>query len=827
MSLRWKLILANLKSYVRESLLVILSTMVSVSLLTAIGLSMHGFYRTIGDMLTKDPQVNAWSWQVREPHLLELVLNDLDVLDYLDLRGDEIYDETHGMGIGPSMAYECKDSMNQYICEGRTIIEGRASENQHELVIPNTSKLAIGDVVTVVHHDRSEAGTHYEFTVVGRSKNDYSGSYLLKKGEKTRTQQNVMVSLAFKPGVKHIDKFLNQISETHPEIFESRDESRFEGSPLFSYNSDYNFFTGHQSKPSSFFYTVLGSTAVMMLIVAAAMMSLIVNSMVALAQRKSCTYGVLRTVGMTQPQLKNLMMLEGFGISAVGVALGLGFGMFMKTSLFVSIEAILKSLMHQDAPPFSVNHGTSLLIIALIACFSLVLVFIALMIMAKRLFKRSAVDTIKQEGVLLKKAPSLKKHVPLELAQIQSKRTRTKRGIQVSIFLSIVLFLTIQSWTSSLMASMNQTYGRFDTEITISDRDHTTFSDLKKESHEVQTLMNPYHKKIKEDVVIYTSSIHEIDPKHYFEASYLDYLSELAEDGSTISAHVRVLDDPSFKELLSDAGLSKDGSVIAIPFVDIPRSRLKEPDYVGPILKPSELKNMAIKRHDISYPLPVDHVLDKIPSTFEFMDIPRGGVVFITSESWIEQQGYEQVSFYRAEHYFKTELEIQEVRSIKSDVSEHDSVMFISEIENSVIVTQLKRTVSKVISVVFGLIMITVLLSLVNTALTQSQMRARTIASLKGLGMTQFQLTRMHFYESIQSIIAPSISGLVFGSIVSYGLFMFSKANFMLDETIPFKVELSTFIMLFGCIAMIIVVQTIVLYFGSKGQDLIKKMKNI
>ncbi len=245
------------------------------------------------------------------------------------------------------------------------------------------------------------------------------------------------------------------------EIYDFMEENHFSG----SVNTEVLMSEG--SSRYSTFYSVLYSLAAIVTgLIMFGSVSLIYNAFSISISERTKQFGLLSSIGATKKQLRKMVFFEAFAVAAVGIPLGILSGIAGIGVTLMLIGNKFEALGMKVEMKLCVS-ALSIVIAVLVA---LVTVLISAWIPSRRATKISAVEAIRQNtdikvtGKYVKTSKLTYKlfGLPGVLASKHYKRSRKKyRTTIMSLFMSIVLFVSASAFTSYLMESVT---GGFATE---------------------------------------------------------------------------------------------------------------------------------------------------------------------------------------------------------------------------------------------------------------------------------------------------------------------------------------------------------------------------
>ncbi len=184
--------------------------------------------------------------------------------------------------------------------------------------------------------------------------------------------------------------------------------------------------------------------------------ALIYNAFSISVSERTKQFGLLSSVGATKKQLRKTVLFEALAVSFIGIPLGIlsGIGGIGVTLYFIGNK--FRDLI--DSTPADLRMSVSLISVIIAVVIALVTVLISAWIPSKRATSITAVEAIRQNKDIksksVKTSPILYKlfGLPGVLAHKHYKRSKKKyRATVLSLFMSIVLFISASAFTNSLI----------------------------------------------------------------------------------------------------------------------------------------------------------------------------------------------------------------------------------------------------------------------------------------------------------------------------------------------------------------------------------------
>ncbi len=213
------------------------------------------------------------------------------------------------------------------------------------------------------------------------------------------------------------------------------------------------------------FYTVFyGLAAIVIGLIMFGSISLIYNAFSISVSERTKQFGLLSSIGATKRQIRQMVLFEAFAVSVIGIPIGIIIGI---TGIGVTLLCIgdrFASIMSFGQPMILRVPPVSIVIAVVVA---LVTVLISAWIPSKRAMKISAVEAIRQTHDIITEKKQTKTSrfiyrlfgLPGMLTDKHFKRNKKKyRTTVVSLFMSIVLFVSASSFTDYLTESADSVY---------------------------------------------------------------------------------------------------------------------------------------------------------------------------------------------------------------------------------------------------------------------------------------------------------------------------------------------------------------------------------
>lgn len=396
--------------------------------------------------------------------------------------------------IGYAALSDCQNENKPYLCvygitEDFTelmpvhLTEGRMPQNSSEILLPNHLSTnggisyQLGDTLSLelgtrtdskgyvlnnrTGYDLEETGTEqiidtqpYTYTVVGfyerPSFEDYTApGYTALTISDTPADGVCDIYFCTKNGAD-ISNYMN----THMNAF-GEDTS---------WTINYSLLRLYGYSGESSYNSVLTNLGIILVgIIAFGSISLIYNAFSISVSERTRQFGLLSSIGATKHQLTGSVLFEAFFLSMIGIPLGILSGMIGIGITFYFTGDMIADFLYSDSDvTLSLHASIPALLIAVLV--SLITILISAYLPARRAMKGSAIEAIRQSKDIsinprkIKTSRLTSKLFGFEgmLAAKNYKRNGKKyRATVISLFLSIVLFISASSFCAYLTKSAN------------------------------------------------------------------------------------------------------------------------------------------------------------------------------------------------------------------------------------------------------------------------------------------------------------------------------------------------------------------------------------
>ena len=584
-------------------------------------------------------------------------------------------------------------------------------------------------------------------------------------------------------------------------------------------NTDVLMYSG-VSRYSSFSEMLTGLAIIVIGLIMFGSISLIYNAFSISVSERTKQFGLLSSIGATKKQLKKMVIFEALTVSAIGIPLGIAVGIGGIGVTLLLIGNKFSSMMGTyDAP---MRICVSWEAVAAAVLIALVTVLISAWIPSKRATRISAVEAIRQSSDIQGKNKPVKTSkltyklfaLPGVLASKHFKRSKKKyRATVISLFMSIVLFVSASSFTDYLMESVTGGFGTggYDLVFNISE------NDLTEHSPDAFLELIAGDEDVTEAVYVSSQAFHGIIENRYVTQDFIDSSYSDDEGFQNINGYLVFVNDEAFQKMLSqyrldsddyfnkdhplgiamdkntvfnfeneryetvDTLISDDGVIVC----EVPK-QMEGYTYIGDTVNErgevvSQFENdqnttdvvqVPVEDAYEQYTLQCGKTITEAP--FYVRDSAPLTMFYPMSMKEAVLPAQKLEGFYYYNYYMTSDDHAESHDNLKRILSEngYDSGDLMDYAEN----VEMERNLVTIIQVFsYGFI---VLISLIaaanvfNTISTNIGLRRREFAMLKSVGMTQKGFHQMMNYECILYGSKALLLGLPVSAVITYLIYM-------------------------------------------------------
>lgn len=520
-----------------------------------------------------------------------------------------------------------------------------------------------------------------------------------------------------------------------------------------------------QSKYGNYNKAMLSMVKIILLLVSVACIIVIYNSFQISVMERKKQFGLFASIGATKKQLRYTVFYEAFMIAIIGIPIGI-------LGAYLGIDTVIYWINHflpnEFDPPLTLAINPSFVIIPLI--FILLVIFISALLPAIRASKVTPIEAIRQNDDIKIKGKKVETNKLVEklfgvegmIALKNMKRNKKKYRITIiSIFISIVLFLSFSTILEYGMKGADNVFHKVDFDVSIYAQDRS------KEKLEEITKQVIHHSAVEESVVS-ESTVYDIDvlKEEQYQPAYYEiqskYLNEVTiDDKKSDELYVYRLRDENYQELKDKLHLDSDHPIFinhtVAEYIDENGDKKM---YSGPIVKEDRISSIPVYWDILEHKekkIEIENIYytDYVP--FGFKTLARQGqkILLINDTLYHELnefslQGEEPV-IYSSE----ITLKVKDIDRFSKDLKkmEEDEVLEVFSVNNVVEGQKVQRNMFIVIQILlYGFITLVTLIgvtSVFNTINTSLILRKKEFGMLRSVGLTPHGFKKILWFESI------------------------------------------------------------------------------
>ena len=739
------LTLRYLKANKKRSLLTLLCIMVSVIMMSCLGIAFSSgkdYYQSYIETISGDYH---YSIDSNSQKTIDTIQNDQLVQEYYLSQTKELYyhDVSLYMRSGDTLYFQ-KKNMNDYI------IEGRLPVNKSEIVITptylkmNNLNKTIGDSI--------EFDNHKIYTIVGLMDTYVTQDFM---GNAYQALSYVDLDEQYHIYVRdkdiseniydHVDQLKKELSNQDIMIH----SSYLEALDIFKEDS--------QSNALNIYHMIYLFMAIISFI-----SILIIYQAFHLSTSDRIQYlGMLSSVGATPNQKKWSVYFEGFILSIIAIPLGIIISFIGIHFAFHFINQI-EYLMNLS---LSVHVQISPFYLCLIIICSLLTTFIALYIPARRISKISIMDALNKTDEVKVKKNKLKLNsfsskflnISWQLSIKNYKRQGKKsRVIIISLMMAMILFVSVWGFSKNFINTVEQGTGIVDYDILISEIPINT-------SQKVESVLN--NTKYDNEYYFTGSIFVNID----INSDYLTY-----DNSDTIGISIRALDNQHFQELCLDNHIEPSSNLALAFNQSLIINDDEEISKIYSRMDKNFIKKIYTMDYDEENDKEIEHnyqMFDDIqlidrPHQYHFTN-PYDPTLIVSQEYFEKEFQDDTVDFYvtAKEHKNLT----RELQSYQWEVFDETSA------------NQERIDFMTIVEIfIYGFVAILLLFTMLNIFNMMSasiEKRRKEFAMLMSVGMSSYDMTIMILKESLIYGIKSFVYSLPFSIVIEYLLYRLSHLS--------------------------------------------------
>ena len=790
MSVLNRLTIKNLRLNKKRTIVTIIGIILSTALMVGIGLLFSSFQ----DLMIRDTIGYNGKYEANYSDV------DLDKLNNIKNKNfTYFYEKPIGFSkIESSNEYKPYmyiTSVNKEYFNELKLVDGSFPKNENEVVISNHVitngglNYKVGDIVTFTYgsrnidgditlanselvdgEDLTNEGT-YTYKIVGivdRSNfESYSASgYTVFTLDVNSDKGNVNLYVMFNKN----KKIIKQSEELAKELNYNGD---------INYNSTLLALYG-ESTYGNVMSSMGGMMIIMLSLVSIGCIIVIYNSFAISVMERKKEFGLLSSIGATKRQLSHTVFFEAVVVGVIGIILGI-----LGAYIGIGCVILIINNLISDMLEYKLHLVTNPLFIIIPVIFMIIVIGVSAFIPSRRASRVSPIEAIRQnDDIKINKKKIRTSKLALKLFGIEGeialkniKRNKKKYRVTiVSLFISIVLFISFSSYMNYTLNTASSVMGEVPYDYQIS-----YFGDDPNNDKEALDKINEIVKNsdVKE-YVSYSVSNLSIIGNYTYSDEYLDfYKSAYGDDGIKAlnnlkyqSIYILALDDNSYNKYKKLIGLDKDSVILLNKFKGVSYGNNKRVNYNIPVINNGNINvkicNFDDNDEDVDTTKYCNKNIDNIFVTNKSFDLIEEFSYMDDFKLIVNKKLYDSISD-SSTHYTQFNIISDNTNNIDKLTKDLDKYSNVNYTNIKEAMKQANNLILVVKILMYGFISLVTLIgvtSVFNTISTSMALRKREFAVLRSIGLTNRGFNKILFFESLFF----GMKSLIFAIPVSIGI---------------------------------------------------------
>ena len=830
MSILNRLTIKNLRLNKKRTIVTIIGIILSTALMVGIGLLFSSFQ----DLMIRDTIGYNGKYEAN--------YGDVD-LDKLNNIKDKDFTYFYEKPIGFSKIESSNEykpymyitSVNKEYFDELKLVDGGFPKNENEVVISNHVitngglNYKVGDIVTFTYGSRNidgditlansgfvdgetltNEGTHiYKIVgIVERSNfENYSAcGYTVFTLDVNNDKGSVNLYVMFnknKKIIKQSEKLAKELGYNN----------------YINYNSTLLALYG-ESTYGNVMTTMISMMLIMLALVSIGCIIVIYNSFAISVMERKKEFGLLSSIGATKRQLSHTVFFEAVVVGVIGIILGI-----LGAYIGIGCVVLVINNLIGDMLEYKLYLVTNPLFIVIPVIFMIVVIGASAFIPSRRASKVSPIEAIRQnDDIKINKKKIRTSKVVNKLFGIEGeialkniKRNKKKYRVTiVSLFISIVLFISFSSYMNYTLNTASSVMGEVPYDYQISYFGNGNDMEALDKINEIVKSSD-----VKE-YVSYSVSNLSIIGNYTYSDEYLDfYKSAYGDDGIKALNSLKyqyisilVLDDNSYNEYKKLVGLDKDSVILLNKFKGVSYGNNKRVNYDIPVINSGDI-NIKICNFDDEENTDTTKYcnknIDNIFVTNKSFDLIEELSYMSNFKIIVNKKLYDSIS---DNDTLYTQFNIisdntNNIDKLTKDLDKYSNVNYTNIKET---MKQANNLILVVKILMYGFISLVTLIgvtSVFNTISTSMALRKREFAVLRSIGLTNRGFNKILFFESLFF----GMKSLIFAIPVSIGvtvLIHYALADMMSISTIiiPWKYIIISIVSVFVIVLLTMMYST-------------------
>ena len=790
MSVLNRLTIKNLRLNKKRTIVTIIGIILSTALMVGIGLLFSSFQ----DLMIRDTIGYSGKYEAK--------YNDVDLIKLNDIKNKNFtyfYEKPIGFSkIESSNEYKPYmyiTSVNKEYFNELKLVDGSFPKNENEIVISNHVitngglNYKVGDIVTFTYGSRNIDG---DITLANSELVD--GEYLTNEGTHTYKIVGIVDRSNFESysasgytvftldvnsdkGNVNLYVMFNKNKKIIKQSEELAKELNYNGD--INYNSTLLALYG-ESTYGNVMSSMGGIMIIMLSLVSIGCIIVIYNSFAISVMERKKEFGLLSSIGATKRQLSHTVFFEAVVVGVIGIILGI-----LGAYIGIGCVILIINNLISDMLEYKLHLVTNPLFIIIPVIFMIIVIGVSAFIPSRRASRVSPIEAIRQnDDIKINKKKIRTSKLALKLFGIEGeialkniKRNKKKYRVTiVSLFISIVLFISFSSYMNYTLNTASSVMGEVPYDYQIS-----YFGDDPNNDKEALDKINEIVKSsdVKE-YVSYSVSNLSIIGNYTYSDEYLDfYKSAYGDDGIKALNNLKyqyisiyILDDNSYNKYKKLIGLDKDSVILLNKFKGVSYGNNKRVNYNIPVINNGNINikicNFDDNDEDVDTTKYCNKNIDNIFVTNKSFDLIEEFSYMDDFKLIVNKKLYDSISD-SSTHYTQFNIISDNTNNIDKLTKDLDKYSNVNYTNIKEAMKQANNLILVVKILMYGFISLVTLIgvtSVFNTISTSMALRKREFAVLRSIGLTNRGFNKILFFESLFF----GMKSLIFAIPVSIGI---------------------------------------------------------
>lgn len=791
MSILNRLTIKNLRLNKKRTIVTIIGIILSTALMVGIGLLFSSFQ----DLMIRDTIGYNGKYETNYSDV------DLDKLNNIKNKNfTYFYEKPIGFSKTQSSneykPYMYITSVNKEYFNELKLVDGSFPKNENEIVISNHVitngglNYKVGDIVTLKYGTRNIEGeeTLANSEYVSGEEIDITGEVTLKivgiversNFESYSASGYTVFTLDVNSDKGNVNLYV--MFNKNKKIIKQSEELAKE----LNYNGDINYNSTllalyGESTYGNVMSSMGGMMIIMLSLVSIGCIIVIYNSFAISVMERKKEFGLLSSIGATKRQLSHTVFFEAVVVGVIGIILGI-----LGAYIGIGCVILIINNLISDMLEYKLHLVTNPLFIIIPVIFMIIVIGVSAFIPSRKASKVSPIEAIRQNDDIKinKKKIKTSKFVNKlfgiegEIALKNIKRNKKKYRVTiVSLFISIVLFISFSSYMNYTLNTASSVMGEVPYDYQIS-----YFSTTAGNNGEALDKINEIVKSsdVKE-YTSYSSSDLQLIGNYTYSKEYLDfyknaYGEEVYNDlkkAKYQNISILVLDDNSYNKYKKLIGLDKDSVILLNKFKGVSYGGNKRVNYDIPVINNGNI-NIKICNFDDSEE-EVNDVTKYCNKSVENIFVTNKSFDLIEEFSYmtdfklvVNKKLYDSISD-NATDFTQFNIISDNTNNIDKLTKDLDKYSNVNYTNIKEAMKQANNLILVVKILMYGFISLVTLIgvtSVFNTISTSMALRKREFAVLRSIGLTNRGFNKILFFESLFF----GMKSLIFAIPVSIGI---------------------------------------------------------